>query len=67
MSDHTNIAKRPTTLITKQDKFYHVKDLIANQGDIAIVIEYKPDTQPQIFISSYMLFDPPQASDEDVI
>jgi hypothetical protein len=39
-------------LITEQIKFYHVKDLITNQGDIAIVIEYEPDTQPQIFISS---------------
>jgi hypothetical protein len=41
--------------------------LIADQGDIAIIIEYEPDTQPQIFISSYMLFDSPHASDEDII
>jgi hypothetical protein len=42
MSNHTNIAKRLTALITKQDKFYHVEDLIADQGDIAIIIEYIP-------------------------
>jgi hypothetical protein len=52
---------------TEQDKFSNVEDLITDQGDIAIVIEYEPDTQPQIFISSCMLFDSPQASDEDVI
>jgi hypothetical protein len=54
-------------LITKRNKFYHVEDLIADQGDIAIIIKYEPNTQPQIFISSYMSFNSPHASDKDVI
>ena len=39
----------------KETKFYNVKDLINDQGDIAIIIEEHPDTPGQFVISTYQL------------
>jgi hypothetical protein len=52
---------------TKAFNFSDIEDLIADQGDIAIVINELQDTPGQFYISAYQPFDPNALSNSDII
>ena len=46
--------------------FYDFKDVITDQGDVAIIIKMDLDTQDTFYISAYMDFDSISASTQDI-
>ena len=57
--------RSPTSTVEKT-KFYDVKDLIDNQGDIAVIIEGNPDTPGQYFISAYQPLQSDAPTEQDI-
>ena len=47
-------------------EFSDFDDLIADQGDVAIVIEMDPDTHGHFYMSAYMPFLHPSPSPQDI-
>src|ERR1700728_1493789 len=47
-------------------EFSEFDDLIADQGDVAIVIEMDPDTHGHFYISAYMPFTSTSPSSQDI-
>ena len=52
---------------TQEFKFCNIKELIDNQGDIAIIVEELKSTPGQFFISAYCSFSPHTLSKSDII
>ena len=48
-------------------KFSEFDDLIADQGDVAIVIEIDPDTHRHFYISAYMPFGSTSPLSQDIL
>ena len=55
-SDYSDCTTRSSTSTVKKTKFYDVKDLIDDQGDIAVIIEENPDTvKTRLTLTDFLL------------